>query len=102
MSEGLAQSLYVVARVGFEPATLHTKGIEPHHWATTALHYTWTHIPNSFDELISEHTIFSTMGTYVWHVSLQVQTNHAKVIDSIIVIFIKKSFNGHTVTQNQI
>src|SRR6218665_1358893 len=28
-SEGLAQGPYVVARVGFEPATFHTQGTEP-------------------------------------------------------------------------
>ena len=30
-SEGLAQGPYVVAGVGFEPATLRTEGTEPHH-----------------------------------------------------------------------
>ena len=30
-SEGLAQGPYVVARVGFEPATFWMEGAEPHH-----------------------------------------------------------------------
>ena len=30
-SEGLAHGPYVVARVGFEPATFRTKGTEHHH-----------------------------------------------------------------------
>jgi len=29
MSEGLAQGSYVMARVGFEPATFHTQGTQP-------------------------------------------------------------------------
>ena len=29
MSEGLAQGSYMVARVGFEPATFQTQGTEP-------------------------------------------------------------------------
>ena len=35
MREGLAQGLYVAARVGFEPVTFCTEGTEHHHWATT-------------------------------------------------------------------
>src|SRR6218665_2942606 len=39
-SEGLAQGPYVAARVGFEPATFCSEGIEHHHSATTPLLFT--------------------------------------------------------------
>ena len=39
-SEGLAQRAYVAARVGFEPATFCSEGIEHHHSATTPCCFT--------------------------------------------------------------
>ena len=40
-SEGLAQGLLMVGRVGFKPATFLTEGTKHHHWATMPSKYKW-------------------------------------------------------------